>query len=129
MAKRMSINLDGFSHTNPIPVASRVGNIVMSGSIIPRDPKGKSPETLDEQCALMFQYVREVMSKAGGSPEDIVKVSVAMQDASKRDVLNKHWVAMFPDAEARPARHTETKPLNPGVLVQCEITAVIEPRK
>ena len=125
MAKRRSIHLDGFVHTNPIPTASVVGNLVMSGSIMPRDAKGKSPETLDEQCALMFRYVREVMTKAGGTTDDIVKVNVAMKDASNRDVLNKHWTALFPDPETRPARHTETKELPPGVLIQCDIVGFL----
>jgi 2-iminobutanoate/2-iminopropanoate deaminase len=126
MTRRKSINLDGFAHTNPIPTACKLGNLVMSGSIMPRDAKGKVPETLDEQCALMFQYVREVMEKAGGTTDDIIKVSVAMKDASKRDVLNKHWTALFPDPETRPARHTETKDLAHGLLIQCDIVGVIE---
>ena len=125
MANRKSINLEGFGHTNPIPVACRLGNLVMSGSILPRDAKGKIPETLEEQCALMFQYVKDVMTVAGGSPDDIIKVNVGMIDASNREILNKHWVAMFPDAGARPARHTEKKELPKGILIACEITAVI----
>jgi 2-iminobutanoate/2-iminopropanoate deaminase len=40
--------------------------------------------------------------------------------------LNKHWKAMFPDAAARPARHTEGKDLSHGILIQCEIVAVID---
>ena len=30
MAKRQSIEIPGFSHANPIPGASRIGNIVMN---------------------------------------------------------------------------------------------------
>ena len=30
MAKRKSINYPGYSHQNPIPNASRIGNILMS---------------------------------------------------------------------------------------------------
>ena len=125
MTNRKSINLDGFSHTNPIPTACRVGNIVMSGSIFPRDASGKPPETLDEQCTLMFKNVVEVMQKAGGSMDDIIKMSVFLKDASNRDVLNKHWTALFPDPASRPARHTEGKDLAHGVLIQCEVIGVI----
>ena len=32
MAKRKSINYPGFKHENPIPNASRIGNILMSVS-------------------------------------------------------------------------------------------------
>ena len=125
MAKRKSINLEGFGHTNPIPVACRLGNLVMSGSILPRDANGKIPDTLEGQCALMFQYVKDVMTEAGGTTDDIIKVNVGMIDSSNREILNKHWVAMFPDAEARPARHTEKKELPKGILISCEITGLI----
>lgn len=125
MAKRKSINLKGFGHTNPIPVACRLGNLVMSGSILPRDEKGVIPVTLEEQCALMFRYVKDLMTEAGGTPDDIIKVNVGMKDSSNREILNKHWVAMFPEPEARPARHTEKRELSPGILIACEITALI----
>lgn len=125
MAKRRSINLKGFGHTNPIPVASRIGSLVMSGAIHPRDENGKIPDTLDAQCALMFQYVRDVMTEAGGTTDDIIKVIVGMKDPSNRELLNKHWVKVFPDPDSRPARHTEKRDLPPGILISCEITAVI----
>ena len=125
MTKRKSINLKGFGHTNPIPVACRLGNLVMSGSILPRDEKGVIPETLEEQCALMFRYAKDVMTEAGGTTDDIIKVNVGMKNSSNREILNKHWVAMFPEPEARPARHTEKKDLPPGILITCEITALI----
>ena len=38
MAKRKSINYPGFKHENPIPNASRIGNILMSSIISGRDP-------------------------------------------------------------------------------------------
>ena len=125
MSQRKSIHLRGFAHRNPIPAACRLGPLLMSGSILPRHADGSSPATLDEQCALMFGYVREIMEQAGGTPDQIVKVNVAMKDASEREVLNKHWVAMFPDAAARPARHTETKDLPRDILVQCDIVALM----
>ena len=37
MAKRKSINYPGFKHENPIPNASRIGNILMSSIISGRD--------------------------------------------------------------------------------------------
>jgi 2-iminobutanoate/2-iminopropanoate deaminase len=125
MSRRKSIDLRGFAHRNPIPAACRLGPLLMSGSILPRRADGTSPATLDEQCALMFQYVREILEHAGGTTEHIVKVDVAMKDASEREVLNKHWVEMFPDSSSRPARHTETKDLPGNILVQCEIVAMI----
>lgn len=126
MTQRKSIDLAGFAHRNPIPAACKIGPLLMSGSILPRRADGTSPPTLDEQCALMFRYVSEILEKAGGTTDHIVKINVAMREASDRAVLNKHWVAMFPDSANRPARHTETKDLPAGVLVQCDIVAMID---
>src|SRR6266581_2368348 len=109
MDKRRSIDVAGAKHVNPIPSASRRGPFVVSGAISGTDPKtGKVPADLDEQCRLMFDNVRRVMAAAGGTPDDIVKMTVWITDRSLREIMNRHWVAMFPDPHSRPARHTLT---------------------
>ena len=81
MDKRRSINVAGASHVNPIPSASRRGPFVVSGAISGTDPAtGKVPADLDEQCRLMFANVRRVMEAAGGTPDDIVKMTVWITD-------------------------------------------------
>jgi enamine deaminase RidA (YjgF/YER057c/UK114 family) len=73
----------------------------------------------------MFQHVRRIIEAAGGTTEDIIKMAVFMKDRSQREAVNKEWLAMFPDEHARPARHTMNADLQGGMLVQCEIMAVI----
>jgi enamine deaminase RidA (YjgF/YER057c/UK114 family) len=125
MAKRKSIEIEGFKHTNPIPAACRLGNMLMTGIITGADPKtGKLATTLEEQCANIFRHVRSIMAAAGGSTGDIIKMNVWMTDRSRRDVLNAEWVKMFPDATSRPARHTSQTTLEGGQLIVCDITAV-----
>jgi 2-iminobutanoate/2-iminopropanoate deaminase len=126
MARRRSIHIEGFSHAAPIPAACRIGNLVVSGGIHGIDPAtGKLAATLDEQCRFMFQHVRRIVEAAGGTTEDIIKMAVFMKDRSQREAVNKEWLAMFPDEHARPARHTMNADLPDGMLVQCEIMAVI----
>src|ERR1043166_2550524 len=123
MAKRQSIYIEGFAHRNPIPAACRLGNMLMTGIITGMDPAtGKVASTLEAQCALMFQHVRSIMQAAGGSTDDIIKMSVWMADRSKRDVLNAEWLKMFPDAQSRPARHTSQAAPDGGQLINCDIT-------
>jgi enamine deaminase RidA (YjgF/YER057c/UK114 family) len=125
MAKRKSIEIDGFAHKNPIPAASRIGNMLMTGIITGTDPAtGKLADTLEAQCANIFQHVRAIMAAAGGSPDDIIKMNVFMADRGKRDVLNAEWVKMFPGSHSRPARHTSQAALEGGQLIVCDITAV-----
>lgn len=127
MAKRKSIQIAGFAHKNPIPVASRVGNLLMTGIITGTDPvTGKLADTLEAQCANIFHHVRSIMAAAGGSTDDIVKMNVWMKDRSNRDVLNAEWVKMFPDPNARPARHTSQAQLEGVQLIVCDITAVFD---
>jgi len=127
MAKRKSIEVEGFKHKNPIPAASRLGNMLMTGIIIGTDPAtGKLADTLEAQCANIFHHVRSIMAAAGGSTDDIIKMNVWMADRSNRDVLNAEWVKMFPDAASRPARHTSQTALEGGQLIVCDIVAVFE---
>jgi 2-iminobutanoate/2-iminopropanoate deaminase len=127
MEKRRSIDVAGAKHVNPIPSASRCGPFVVSGAISGTDPEtGKVPADLDEQCRLMFENVRRVMAAAGGSPDDIVKMTVWITDRSLREIMNRHWVVMFPDPQSRPARHTLTsRDFTAPMQIQCDLMAVI----
>jgi enamine deaminase RidA (YjgF/YER057c/UK114 family) len=125
MAKRKSIEIEGFKHKNPIPAASRLGNMLMTGIITGTNPAtGKLADTLEAQCTNIFHHVRSIMQAAGGSTDNIIKMNVWMADRSNRDVLNAEWVKMFPDAAARPARHTSQANLEGDQLIVCDITAV-----
>jgi len=127
MAKRKSIEIEGFQHKNPIPAACRLGNMLMTGIITGTDPAtGKLADTLEAQCANVFHHARAIMKAAGGSTDDIIKMNVWMADRGKRDVLNAEWVKMFPDAGERPARHTSQTALEGGQLIVCDITAVFD---
>ena len=125
MSKRRSIEIEGFGHSNPIPSASLVNGVLMSSIIGGRDPvTGKLPPTLEEQLANLFLFAKRIVEAAGGTTEDIVKMNFWLRDPSKREVINTEWVKMFPNAESRPARHTQ--PLTAGdALAQCDVIAVI----
>lgn len=126
MTHRKSIYIEGFSHKNPIPAACRLGRIVMSGIVYGLDPAtGKPAATLEEQCSWMFRHIRAIMSEAGGSTGDIVKVTIWMPDRNQRAAVNAGWLEMFPDPATRPARQAMTAELGSGILVQCDFMAVL----
>ena len=125
MARR-SIEVPGLRHNAPIPQASVVGNLLVSGGISPVDPEtGATPDDTDQLVALAFANVRRVLAAAGGTPEDVVKCTVFVRDKAIRPVVNKYWVEMFPDAASRPARHTLSTDLQGGIQLQLEIMAVL----
>lgn len=127
MARRQSINGNQPRHENPIPNASRVGNIVMSSVIGGANPGTRTlPATLEEQVANVFAHIRHDVQAAGGSVDDIIKITFWVKDpVNQRAALNAEWVRMFPDPEARPARHTLQLPADSRALVQADFTAVL----
>ena len=127
MAKRKSINWPGFKHENPIPNASRIGNILMSSIISGRDPDTKTmPPDAEAHVANIFRQIRLCVEAAGGSVEDIIKINFWVKDpAVGRKMLNGPWTAMFPDADSRPARHTLVLGANNPNHVTCDFMAVI----
>ena len=132
MTRRTSISVHGAKHTNPIPNACRIGNLVVSGAISGGDPKtGELPSTVDAQAANMFQNLRDIVEKSGASTDDIIKLTVFLKDPSDRKALNVEWLKMFPDAESRPARHTQQlmAAVNKDSLVQCDFMAVVDTTK
>lgn len=127
MSRRVSIHLGGFAHANPVPVASRIGPHLHSGVLTGRDPAtGEMPESLDAQCANVFAHVRELMAAAGGSLDDIVKMTFHVVRYRDRDALNREWEAAFPDPADRPARQVMAAALDGAALVHCDIVAVLQ---
>ena len=125
--RRKSIHIGGFKHANPIPNACRIGNLVMSGVILGRDAAGAMPESLDAQCANMFAHMKAAVEAAGGSTDDIIKMTVWLKDRTQRGPVNVEWLKMFPDEHSRPARHALSMDvMDGGALVQCDFTAVID---
>jgi enamine deaminase RidA (YjgF/YER057c/UK114 family) len=122
---RRSIYIDEFAHKSPIPNASRIGNIIVSGLLRGVDPKTQAfPPTVEQQCKFMFDNVRRCVEAGGARVEDIIKVTFWMK-ALHRKPVNDEWVKMFPDPASRPARHTQHLPADSRAEVQADFTAVI----
>jgi 2-iminobutanoate/2-iminopropanoate deaminase len=125
MARR-SIYVDEIAHQSPIPNASRIGNILVSGLIRGFDPEThKLATTLEQQCSYMFSNMRQCVEAGGAAVDDIVKVTVWVEKL-ERKLINEEWVKMFPDPKSRPARQVMEVPMEQGVFIQCDFMAVIE---
>lgn len=122
-----SISVDGLHHGGiPIPAAARRGPLVMSGGIAGLDrTDGTLPEDLEQQVANVFANIRAIVEAAGGSVDDIVRLNVSVVDKACRPVIDEHWLAMYPDEDARPARQTAQKDLGHGMVIQADFTAYV----
>lgn len=127
MGRRRSIHVGGFSHANPVPAASRIGPFVHSGAITGRDPETREmPPDLDTQCVNLFRHVREIIAAAGGTTDDIIRMTLHLRDFRDREALNREWEAMFPDPEDRPARQALPAAFDEDMRVQCDFVAVLD---
>jgi 2-iminobutanoate/2-iminopropanoate deaminase len=128
--ERRSIEVVGFNHgPQPIPAACRVANIVATGGIYGLDvDNGKVPDDLEGQTALMFVNLRRVLTEAGATLEQVIKMTFWVRNPEARAFINPAWLEAFPDPRSRPARHTlQNDHMAANLLVQCDALAVIVP--
>lgn len=126
MSVRRSISAPDIpEHKNPIPAATRIGNLLFSSAVGGEDSvTHELPDDKELQIANTFRTIRAIMREAGGSPDNIGKVSVYVADRNDRKLINPHWLEMFPDQNSRPVRHTMEKSLPAGRYIQVEFIAV-----
>ncbi|MEW2624117.1 RidA family protein [Streptomyces sp. NPDC048106] len=124
--KRRSIEVPGRGHgTQPIPAASVVGNLLVSGGISGKDPAtGTVPEDPAAEVAQAFANLRAILDAADASLDDVAKVTVFVRERGIRAHLNPVWTELFPDPDSRPARHTLEANLT-GMRLQLECLAVL----
>ena len=126
MADRKAVYIEGFKHTNPIPNAARIGNILVSGALMGRDSRtDRIAEGIEAQTALVFRHMRDVVEVAGGTTNDIIKVNIALRDHGNREALNAEWVKMFPEEATRPARQTTPLVEDSPFLIHLDFMAVL----
>jgi enamine deaminase RidA (YjgF/YER057c/UK114 family) len=108
VSHRRSIAIEGLSHQTAIPVATRIGPLLVSSVIAPFDPGTRNvPESLDAQIANIFRHVGAMLVAAGADWRHVAKMEFWMPDpVAGRTALEKPWTEKFPDAASRPARHT-----------------------
>jgi enamine deaminase RidA (YjgF/YER057c/UK114 family) len=121
---RRSIDVTGFRHSTPIPAATRIGPLVVSSIIVARDPGADTiPDSIDAQIANLFSHVGEMLAAAGADWRHVAKMTFYVADIGHRAAINTPWVAHFPDAASRPARHTLVGNVE---TVQCDFVAYVD---
>lgn len=128
MARRERIAGDDIpEHTNPFPAALKIGNLVFSAAVGGEDPQTHDlPPDEDSQIKNAFQTVRNILKRAGGSPDNIAKMTVYVADRSIRPMVNPYWVEMFPEEDDRPVRHLVPSNMPNGRHIQLEFIAVLD---
>ena len=128
MPRRVNIDVPGVRHGDlPIPMATKVGNMVFSSGIHTMDPEtGTIPDDPERQVELVFAHMRTIVENAGGSTDDIALVIFNIKDNAYRSLVNDEWLKMFPNDGDRPARNTHLVDLGFGMIIHVLMTAVLE---
>ena len=68
------------THRAPIPDGAKIGQFVCSSLLSGRDRE--RPDDPELQAKALFQKIREFMKEAGGTPDNIVQVTVYLTNES-----------------------------------------------
>jgi 2-iminobutanoate/2-iminopropanoate deaminase len=127
MSKRKTLEIPGVNHGKaPIPMGTQIGNIVYSSAIMGKDSATNTlPDDVKKEVECVFNNIQALMKSAGGTTDDIIKMSVSLKNNDVRGLFNEAWLAMFPDQNDRPSRHITLQDLPSGMNVQVELVAVL----
>lgn len=114
------------THPQPFPTACKVGKVVFSSAVSGEDPvTHEIPVDPKAQAENAFRTVRRIMEEAGGTLNNIGKVTVYVKDREIRPIVNAVWEQVFNNPKSRPVRHMVPFDLPPGRALQIEFLAVI----
>jgi 2-iminobutanoate/2-iminopropanoate deaminase len=114
------------THPQPFPSACKVGNVVFSSAVSGEDPvTHEIPADPKLQVENAFRTVRRIMEEAGGTLDNIGKVTVYVKDRDIRPIVNAVWEQTFNNPKSRPVRHMVPFDLPPGRALQIEFLAVV----
>jgi 2-iminobutanoate/2-iminopropanoate deaminase len=120
-AARSSLEIEGVSHKDPLPMGARLGRYVFS-SVISADIPGGGRATRVDAVRQAFKNAEALMAAAGGSLADVQNVWTYFGMWDLHPEMVDLWVEAFPDEAARPSRKTF---YYPGVSCQLEIEGVL----
>lgn len=123
---QQSIEIEGFAHNTSIPAASRVGPLLATSVIVGRnDGTRELPDTVEAQLANLFLFAGRILDAAEATWFDIVKFDFVVADRIHRPAVEAAWLAVYPDPNQMPARHTWSGDLPEGMFVQMTFLAYI----
>lgn len=125
---RTNYELPHGAHHDPIPLASRVGRLLMSSGISGTGPNqgGREVPGLEPQIELCQKDMAALMQTAGGSLDNVALVTVLIQDWASVPVVLRHFDALYPNGNNRPALKFIDWRMPQGMsVVQYHVTAVM----
>ena len=108
--------------------AVRVGNVIEVSGTAAAGPDGSilAPGDVYGQSREALRIIGEALAEAGGSFANVVRTRVYLRDASRWEEAGRAHGEVF--ADVRPANTTISVNgfIDPAILVEIEVTAVVE---
>src|SRR5437868_14212662 len=102
MTRHLIQSADAPAAIGPYSQAIRAGNTVYLSGQIPLDPKtGQLVDGIDAQAHQVFKNLRAVAAAAGGSLDDMVKLSILLLDLADFAKVNEIMSGYFNRSEER----------------------------
>jgi reactive intermediate/imine deaminase len=104
--RRDDIQTIGKKNPNlPFHPAVRAGDFIFVSGQVPKDENGNMfSGTIEEECRWTIESIRRVLAEADAGLEDVVKVTVYLEDARNFGRYNRVFAEYFP--EGRLSRTT-----------------------
>jgi 2-iminobutanoate/2-iminopropanoate deaminase len=112
----------------PFSPGIRAGDFIfVSGQVGFIDSAGKEVKGIEAQTRQCLENIKQVLSAAGSSLNDVVKTTVFLNNASDFNQMNEVYRSYFP--KEHPTRSTiVTIPVIPSMLVEIECIAYSKKR-
>jgi 2-iminobutanoate/2-iminopropanoate deaminase len=105
---RSNHEIPGHGHHDPIPMGARIGPVYASSGVSGVNPAGVDRlEPVAGAAGQAHFGLRNVLALAaagGMTAADIGHITVLVQDYADLPAIDAEWVALFPNADDRPAR-------------------------
>lgn len=107
--------------------AVKVGNqIEISGTTATTDEDGNSLTTLFDQTKAILDKLTGVLENAGASLENVVRTRMYLTDISQWEEAAKAHALFFKDVKPTTTMVEVNKLIDPAMLIELEITAIID---
>ena len=124
-SRRRAIHLTGIGHGPGRPAGSRIGNIVVSATLVGRNlESGEMSSDPAEQIEDLFNTMLRFLEAAEVTVEDVIRVNVTLSQPEYREFLNVEWAKYFNDEESLPTRKATIAALPGAIVAELELMAV-----
>ncbi len=111
----------------PYAAAAVHHGVIYACGQLPRTPDGTSPTDLGEQVALAIDNLETVLNNAGGSLEDLLKLTVYLADLADFDIYNSAYLARLAGVPLPPRTTIQVGAFRGNTRIEIDAISAVAP--